>query len=223
MMTKLSKYWLAIDKSKQTTIITLTVLHFFLLPICTSVVAASFQLCTMRDTNPSLLDSVGTPLVAASFLCHLSTMRDTNSSLHNLVGTSLVAASFLRHLSSMCDADSSCIGSIGAPVEAASCPRCAMRDTNASFNNTIVTSLVATSFPHCAMSHTNSSLHGSLILDTSLLAAFLSSPYARLDTRLRFSDDRLFLRPLHLWDNCVIYFMITAASGITGHGNGNDN
>ena len=42
--TKLSKYWLAIDKNKQTTLITLTVLHFLLLPLRTSVVAASFQL-----------------------------------------------------------------------------------------------------------------------------------------------------------------------------------
>ena len=173
MTTKLSKYWLAIDKSKQTTIITLTVLHFLLLPLRTSVVAASFQLCAMRDTNSTLL---------------------------GLLVTSLEAATLpLFNFCAMRDADSSSLGLIVTPVEAASFSLSTMSDTNSSIHDLIVTSHVATSFPRCAMSHTDSSLHGSI--DTSLLAAFLSSPYARLDTWLGFSDDRLFLRPLHLWDN----------------------
>ena len=169
VMTKLSKYWLAIDKNKQTTIITLTILHFLLLPLCTSVVAASFQLCTMRDTYPSLLGLAGTSLESASFL--LSAMRDTDSSLLCISGTPLVAASL--HLSAMRDTDSSCIGSIGTPVEAASFPRCAMCDANSSFNNTIVTPLVAASLLYtvylCAMRPAYSSLL--CLIGTSLVAA----------------------------------------------------
>ena len=45
-----------LDLAVTSDLLTLTVLHFLLLPFCTSVVAASFQLCTMRDTNPSPLD-----------------------------------------------------------------------------------------------------------------------------------------------------------------------
>ena len=106
--------------------------------------ATTFDHCSVCDTNASYNNTIVTSLESASFTCHLSSMRDTNSSLLCTLGASLVAASF--NFCAMCDANSSCIGSIGTPVEeAASFPRCAMRDTNASFLDKVGTPIVAAS------------------------------------------------------------------------------
>jgi hypothetical protein len=64
--------------------------------IGTPLKVALFPRCTMHCTYSSLLGFVGTlSLVTASFILHLWSMRHTNSSLNNLIGTPLVAASFL--------------------------------------------------------------------------------------------------------------------------------
>jgi hypothetical protein len=94
----------------------------------------------------------------------LSAMRNANSSLHDLIGASLDVA--LLQLGAMSDTNASLFGSIGASRDAASLLLSTMHDTN-------------------------SSLVGSIV--TSFMAAFLSNPYASLDTRLGFFDDRLFL------------------------------
>ena len=140
----------------------------------TSFNATSFHLCAVRDTHSSLNGLLCTSPMTATFMLAYCTMRDADSSVHDLIGTPLYATLFTLLLSAMCD-------------------------TNPSLLDLVVASLESASFLLSAMCKADSSLHGSI--DTSLLAAFLSSPYARLDTRLRFSDDRLFLRPLHLWDN----------------------
>jgi hypothetical protein len=128
--------------------------------------AASLQLCPVRDAHSSLLDLIGTPSFERTLL-HLGTMCDTNSTLFCLIGTSLEAAMFLLS---------------------------AMSDTNSSLLDTFVTSLEAAKLMplYCAMGDTNSSILGKF--GTSNKAALLVFPFVCLDIWLRFFQNRLILQ-----------------------------
>ena len=127
--------------------------------------AASFQLCAMRDTNPSLLDSVGTPLVAASF--SLGAMCDANSSLlaYEVHPARMTA---MRHmlLCAMSDTNPSLLGLLVTSLEAATLSNlnCSMCDTNSPPHYLVGTPLKATSldFPLSAMRPTHSPPNGSV-------------------------------------------------------------
>ena len=138
----------------------------------------------------------------------------TNSALNNSVGAPPLAS---FQLCTMCDANSSPHNVFDTSPKAASFTRnlCAMCDTDSSFLGMVVAILEATTFPLSAMGGTYSTPNDSV--GTPLKATSLDFPLSAM----RPTHSSL-LYILHLWDNWVMYFMITVASGITGHGNGND-
>jgi hypothetical protein len=83
-------------------------------------VTSFLRTATMRDTNSSFLDYIGTSLMAALLTRrHRCAVRDTHSTLHDLVGTSLEGANIDIFLCSMCFTNSSARGFIDTSVKAA--------------------------------------------------------------------------------------------------------
>jgi hypothetical protein len=112
----------------------------------------------MSNTYSSLLRIVGTSLKAASIhVDHcVCTVRPTNSTLHNLIGTTVVATSL--PLGAMRNTNSSLNDTICTTFEVASLHLRAMRDTNSSFDGTIVTSF-KTASQNCIVYASASLLH----------------------------------------------------------------
>ena len=102
------------------------------------------RLCAMPPTKSSLFREFDAPLVAATF--NLFTMSDTNSAHNGLISAPLMAAMIRLH--SMRGTNSSLPGSISAPLVFAACLLCSMRDANSSPNDSICTPLVATTLSH---------------------------------------------------------------------------
>jgi hypothetical protein len=92
----------------------------------------------MCDTESSFLGMVVAILEAASLVC---TMRPTNSSPNDSLGTSLEAARL--PLCAVRDTHSSFLGMVVAILEATTFDHCSMRDTHSSLNDLIGTFLMA--------------------------------------------------------------------------------